>query len=211
LAHGGVIAPATVTIGSTIMAAAFLRERLSTAHIIGAVLVITGIVLISWQGLHASPGSRTWIGDLLFVGSSLLWAGFTVLPRLWRLDALRAIAVVSVLSALVMIPGYLLFVGLPHPRALLIESVFFARRAAGRFARRSRHRRLQPRDPGAWGQPSGVVSGVDTGGIDFNRHSNFAGNSESRTDRRRGAGDGRIADGDWRFSTSSVACEVIDA
>lgn len=123
LAHGGVIAPATVTIGSTIMAAVFLRERLGVAHMIGAALVITGIVLISWHGLYAEPGSRTWIGDLLFVGSSLLWAGFTVLLRLWRLEALRAIAVVSVLSALVMIPGYLLFVGIPHLRSLPIETV----------------------------------------------------------------------------------------
>lgn len=123
LAHGGVIAPATVTIASTLMAAAFLRERLSKAHMIGAGLVITGIVLISWHGLHATPGSRTWIGDLLFVGSSLLWAGFTVLLRLWRLEALRAIAVVSVLSALLMIPGYLLFVGLPHLCALPVETL----------------------------------------------------------------------------------------
>jgi drug/metabolite transporter (DMT)-like permease len=123
LAHGGVIAPATVTVGSTIIAATFLHERLSRAHVVGATMAIAGIVLISWQGLSAEPGSRTWIGDLLFVGSSLLWACFTVLLRLWRLEALRAIAVVSVLSALAMIPYYLLFVGLPHLLALPVESV----------------------------------------------------------------------------------------
>ncbi len=123
LAHGGVIAPATVTIASTIMAAIFLRERLTKAHVIGAALVITGIVLISWQGLYATPGSRTWIGDILFVASSMLWAIFTVLLRLWRLAALRAIAVVSVLSALVMIPGYWLFVGLPHLLSLPVRSL----------------------------------------------------------------------------------------
>jgi drug/metabolite transporter (DMT)-like permease len=123
LAHGGVIAPATVTIFSTIMAALFLRERLSRPHIIGATLVIAGIVLISWHGLYATPGSRTWIGDLLFVGSSVLWAIFTVLLRFWRLEALRAIAVVSVLSAVVMIPGYLLFAGLPHLLSLPMRSI----------------------------------------------------------------------------------------
>lgn len=123
LAHGGVIAPATVTIGSTILAAAFLHERLSKAHMTGAALVIAGIVLISWHGLHAQSGSQTWIGDLLFVGSSLLWAGFTVLVRLWRLDALRAIAAVSVLSAIVMIPFYLVSTGLPHLRALPVQSI----------------------------------------------------------------------------------------
>lgn len=123
LAHGGVIAPATVTLFSTIMAAAFLGERLTRPHVIGAGLSIAGILLIGWHGLYAAPGSRTWIGDLLFLGSSLLWAGFTVLLRLWRLEALRAVAVVSVLSALVTIPGYLVFVGLTHLRNLPVGSV----------------------------------------------------------------------------------------
>jgi drug/metabolite transporter (DMT)-like permease len=123
LAHGGVIGPAVVTIVGTVMAAAFLRERLTRAHIVGASLVIAGIVLISWHGLHATPGSRTWIGDLLFVGASVLWACFGVLLRYWRLDALRAIAVVSVLSALVMIPGHLWFVGLSHLSALPVHSL----------------------------------------------------------------------------------------
>jgi drug/metabolite transporter (DMT)-like permease len=123
LAHGGVIAPATVTILSTIMAAAFLRERLGKAHFIGIALVLMGIVLIGWHGLHAVPGSRTWIGDLLFLFSSTLWAGFTVLLRLWRIDAIRAIGVVSALSVLAMIPYYCVFVGLPHLLSLPIESV----------------------------------------------------------------------------------------
>jgi drug/metabolite transporter (DMT)-like permease len=123
LAHGGVIAPATVTVASTIMATAFLGERLSRAHVIGASLVLAGIIVIGWHGLYATPGSQTLIGDLLFIGSSLLWACFSVLLRLWRLNAVRAVAVVSVLSALIMVPGYLVWVGLPHLLALPLGSI----------------------------------------------------------------------------------------
>ncbi len=122
LAHGGVIAPATVTVASTIMAAVFLGERLSRTHVIGASLVLAGIMLIGWNGLFAAPGSQTWIGDLLFIGSSLLWACFSVLLRVWRLDAVRAVAVVSVLSAVITVPGYLVWVGLPHFLALPLGS-----------------------------------------------------------------------------------------
>lgn len=123
LAHGGVISPATVTIFSTIMAAIFLKERLSKAHLVGAVTVIAGIVLISWQGLTAAPGSLTWFGDVLFIASSTLWAIFTVLLRAWRLNAIRAITVVSVLSAVVMIPWYLAFTGLPHLLGLPVRLI----------------------------------------------------------------------------------------
>lgn len=117
LAHGAVIHPASVTIISTGIAAALLKERLSAVHLCGAALVIIGIVLISWQGLHAEAGARSWIGDLLFFTSAIIWAGFTVLIRHWRLHAIRAIAVVSFLSLLVIVPGYLGWFGLEHLRA----------------------------------------------------------------------------------------------
>ncbi|MBS0519843.1 MAG: DMT family transporter [Proteobacteria bacterium] len=118
LAHGAVIAPATVTIVSTVGAALFLHERLSRNHLAGAAIVIAGVLLIGWDGIAQPAGERAWLGDLLFFASSVLWAGFTLLLRAWRLSALRATAVVAVLSALATTPGYLLWVGTAHLQAL---------------------------------------------------------------------------------------------
>ena len=118
LAHGAVIHPASVTIISTGIAAILLKERLSGAHLIGAVLVIGGIVLISWQGLHAAAGANSWIGDVLFFTSAIIWAGFTVLVRHWRLHAIRAVGVVAFLSLIIILPGYLAWYGMDHLRAL---------------------------------------------------------------------------------------------
>lgn len=123
LAHGAVIAPSTVTIVSTIGAAVFLRERLSRNHLIGAGVVLGGIVLIGWDGLVQPAGERAWLGDLLFFGSSVLWACFTLLLRHWRVPALRATAVVSVLSCLVSTPVYLLWAGSAHLAALPIGAL----------------------------------------------------------------------------------------
>lgn len=123
LAHGAVIAPATVTIVSTIGAALLLRERLSRDHLAGAAIVIAGIVLIGWDGLAQPAGARAWLGDLLFFLSSVLWAGFTLLLRLWRLSALRATAVVAVLSALATTPAYLLWIGPAHLLALPVGTL----------------------------------------------------------------------------------------
>jgi len=114
LAHGAVIHPASVTIISTGIAALLLKERLTGSHMFGAMLVISGIVLISWQGLHAVAGANSWIGDLLFFTSAIIWAGFTVLVRHWRLHAIRTIAVVSFLSVILMTPGYLAWYGIGH-------------------------------------------------------------------------------------------------
>lgn len=114
LAHGAVIAPSTVTIVSTIGAAVFLRERLGRNHLAGAAIVLGGIVLIGWDGLAQPAGERAWLGDLMFFASSLLWACFTLLLRHWRVPALRATAVVSVLSFLISTPVYLLWAGTAH-------------------------------------------------------------------------------------------------
>jgi drug/metabolite transporter (DMT)-like permease len=118
LAHGAVIAPATVTIVSTIGAAVFLRERLSRNHLVGVAVVLTGILLIGWDGLLQPAGERAWLGDLLFFASSVLWAGFTLLLRHWRLPALQATAVVVVLSCVMTTPIYLATMGIAHLQAL---------------------------------------------------------------------------------------------
>lgn len=128
LAHGAIIAPSTVTIVSTIGAAIFLRERLGRAHLGGAAVVLLGIGLIGWDGIlqsTAHAGGQAWLGDLLFFASSLLWAGFTLLLRHWRLSALRATAVVAVLSMVIATPVYLLWKGTEHLIGLPIAAVAF--------------------------------------------------------------------------------------
>ena len=125
LAHGAVIAPSTVTIISTIGAALFLRERLGRNHLVGAAIVLVGIVLIGWDGLVQPSGERAWLGDLMFFASSVLWAGFTLLLRHWRVPALRATAVVSVLSFVIATPAYLGWMGTSHLLALPLGLLAF--------------------------------------------------------------------------------------
>lgn len=124
LAHGAVIAPSTVTLLSTLGAVLLLGERLTGWHMIGGVLVIAGVVLVSWHGFAGSAVTdTTWIGDLMFVTSSLLWAVFTVLMRKWRIDPIRATAVVAVLTAVVVVPGYLTHRGLDRLTTLPTDAL----------------------------------------------------------------------------------------
>ncbi len=88
-------------------------------------MVVLGIVLIAWHSLTEPASPRSWIGDLLFFASAVLWAGFGVLIRAWRLDAVRAVGVTAVLSAVVTVAGYLAWYrGLPvlaMPPSLVVE------------------------------------------------------------------------------------------
>lgn len=129
LAHGAVIAPSTVIVLSTLAAVLFLREKLTVAHLIGATLVLAGIGLIAWRGIVTEGnGSVSWIGDTLFVVSSMLWAAFTVLVRYWRLDAIKVTAVVAVLSFCLTAPLYCGYWGVAHLsglplRPMLVQAI----------------------------------------------------------------------------------------
>lgn len=124
LAHGAVIAPSTVTILSTLGAVVLLGERLTRWHVAGGMTVIAGVVLVSWHGFTGSAiTDTTWIGDLMFVTSSMLWAVFTILMRKWRIDPIRATAVVAVLTALVVVPGYLTYRGVDRLMTLPADAL----------------------------------------------------------------------------------------
>lgn len=124
LAHGAVIAPSVVIVASTIAAVVLLRERFTPSHWVGTFLVLAGIALIAWRGATTdSVHSATWVGDVLFVVSSLLWAAFTVLVRYWKLDAIKVTAVVAVLSLCLTAPLYAAYAGVAHLAGLPLKSV----------------------------------------------------------------------------------------
>jgi drug/metabolite transporter (DMT)-like permease len=114
VAQAGALVPGTLPLWAALLALIFLKERISGWRRIGLGLIPIGIVTILGAGLfHLETGH--WRGQLLFLGASLTWATFTVAMRYAGrsgLDAIHAAAIVSVVSMVVYVPVYLLF--LPH-------------------------------------------------------------------------------------------------
>ncbi|MCR8827251.1 DMT family transporter [Pseudosulfitobacter koreensis] len=122
LAHGAVMQPSTAALVATGVAILVLGEKLTAARITGIAMVLGGIALISLTGTtEAAPDA--WKGHLMFMVAGGCWAGFTILVRVWRLGAIAATAAASVLSAIVMVPGVLLFGTFERLAALPIETL----------------------------------------------------------------------------------------
>lgn len=117
LAHGAVIQPAALTIGGMLLAALALRDRPTPARVAGVCVIIGGLVAIAGPGL-LQAGAATPVGDAMFAAAGLMWAAFSILQRRWGLNPVQATAAVSVLSALVYVPGYLALVGIDPIAAL---------------------------------------------------------------------------------------------
>jgi drug/metabolite transporter (DMT)-like permease len=97
LGHGGVIQPSSATLGGLLLAALVLGEKLTTLRIAGALIIVCGLVVIGGEAA-ATIGSKGVGGDLLFVLTGLMFATFGTLLRLWRIAAMPAAAIISVLS-----------------------------------------------------------------------------------------------------------------
>jgi drug/metabolite transporter (DMT)-like permease len=117
LAHGAVVQPATIVIGSTILAALVLKDRPDVKRVVGIAIIVIGLAVIAGPAL-LQGGTLTPIGDGMFVLAGLLWASFTTLTRRWGIKALPATAAVSVLSGAIVLPAYAITLGFDRLLAL---------------------------------------------------------------------------------------------
>jgi drug/metabolite transporter (DMT)-like permease len=122
LAHGAVIQPSMITLATLLLAALVLRERPSLFRGIGTGVIIAGIALVAGAGLVGGAGGE-WRGDLLFVSAGAASAVFTVLVKRWKVDPMAGTAAVCVLSALFVIPGYLLWASPDRLVAIGLEAL----------------------------------------------------------------------------------------
>jgi drug/metabolite transporter (DMT)-like permease len=106
-AHAGALFPGVMPLMTAVLAALILKEAFTLQKRVGFTLIATGIVCIVW-GSGVSFGTSQTIGHVLFLGSALAFACYTVALRSARLDGLHAAAISAVGSMLLFLPPYLL-------------------------------------------------------------------------------------------------------
>ena len=97
LGHGAVIQPSCAALGGLVLARVVLKEDLPARRIVGAAVIVIGLGVIGAEALR-TMGANGFLGDFLFVAAGSFFAIFGILVRLWRVAAMRAAAVTSVLS-----------------------------------------------------------------------------------------------------------------
>jgi drug/metabolite transporter (DMT)-like permease len=116
LGHGGLIQPSCAALGGLLLATLVIKEKLPLRRLVGALVIVGGLVVIGGEAL-ATIGTRGLLGDFLFALAGFFFATFGMLLRLSRVAPMRAAAVVSVLS-LIMLPIHWLGFGFEHMLAL---------------------------------------------------------------------------------------------
>jgi drug/metabolite transporter (DMT)-like permease len=99
LGHGGIIQPSCAALGGLMLARLVLKEPLPARRVAGALAIVLGLCVIGAEAIRAI-GAHGVGGDLLFVAAGSFFATFGMLVRLWRVPAMRAATITSVLSLL---------------------------------------------------------------------------------------------------------------
>ena len=110
-AHAGALFPGVMPLLVALLAAALLHESFTAAKRIGFVLILLGVFGIAWGAGGSAIESSQTIGHLLFLGSALAWALYTVAMRRARLDGLHAASIAAVGALLLYMPVYLVVAG----------------------------------------------------------------------------------------------------
>lgn len=107
-AHGASIGPGTVTLIGIIGGVLLFGTQLTGALMIGVGIVLAGLLAMALAATTATHMPNVLLGDLCFLGVGLIWGGYPLALQLWKIDGLKATAIVSVLSILYL-PVYALF------------------------------------------------------------------------------------------------------
>lgn len=107
-AHGASIGPGTVTLIGIIGGVLLFGTQLTGALMVGVGVVLAGLLAMALAATTATHMPNVLLGDLCFLGVGLIWGGYPLALQLWKIDGLKATAIVSVLSILYL-PFYALF------------------------------------------------------------------------------------------------------
>lgn len=107
--HASTLINGTLLLVTTIVGIHGLKEETSRIRLLGVACSFCGIVCMLAAKSGASSQEQ-WLGHILFVISGLIWSGYTLLVRAWKVNAMQASAAVCVISMLGYLPIYLAFI-----------------------------------------------------------------------------------------------------
>ena len=120
VAHAGVLTNGTMPIFAAIFGLLCLRERPARQRLAAMALIIVGGLLIGGDSFTGIAAPLQWFGDVLLVAAGAIFALYMTALRKWQPEIRQTIVAVPVVSAVLYLPVWVLFL----PSQLLRAEVF---------------------------------------------------------------------------------------
>jgi drug/metabolite transporter (DMT)-like permease len=108
-AHGGVFLNGCLPLFTAIFTWIWIGQRSRLSQIVGLGIILAGVILVGYGGFVSSDGGMTWLGDFLFLAAIALFALFMVANRVWSVEPGQVFFSTTIVSAVVYIPIWLLW------------------------------------------------------------------------------------------------------
>jgi drug/metabolite transporter (DMT)-like permease len=107
-AYGGVFMNGVLPAMALALGWLWLKERPRRLQVVGATLIVAGAILAAVDASE-SAASGAWIGAVLFLMAALSFSIYLMLNRLWQLTAPQILLCLSVVSGILYVPIWYLF------------------------------------------------------------------------------------------------------
>jgi len=107
-AHGGVFMNGSLPIFTALFGWIWTGQRSHSSQIAGMGLILTGVVLVGYDGIVSSGSSATLLGDVLFLSAIILFAVFMVANKVWQITPGQVLFSVTLVSAIIYTPIWML-------------------------------------------------------------------------------------------------------
>ena len=127
-AHGGVFMNGCLPIFTTIFTWIWVGQRSRFSQIVGLGIILTGVILVGYEGFESSGGGMTWIGDCLFLAAIALLAVFMVANQVWSVSPGQVIFSATIVSAVFYTPIWLFWLdsnlAAAHRSGILLQGAY---------------------------------------------------------------------------------------
>ncbi len=104
-ASAGALIQGFIPISTAILAAIFLKEKLTPLQMGGIFISVTGVVLIGFTNQPQAAGGNTFLGNLLMIAAVLCWATYTVVAKKQAaVDPLWLITRLTIIGTILLVP-----------------------------------------------------------------------------------------------------------
>ncbi len=103
-AHFGVFMNGLTPVFTVFVAWLWVRERIGISRSAGVVLLLAGCVLTGLDALMSAGEGLVWVGDLLLLGSAVLFALHLVTVKVWNLTLGQVLFSVCLVSGILYVP-----------------------------------------------------------------------------------------------------------
>jgi drug/metabolite transporter (DMT)-like permease len=94
---------------TTLFAWIWICQRSRFSQNFGMGIILAGVTLVGYEGFLSSGGGMTWLGDFLFLAAIALFAVFMIANRVWSVGPGQVIFSTTIVSAVVYVPIWLLW------------------------------------------------------------------------------------------------------